>query len=130
MHVETAANPAPGFARSPDYKITLAPVDRLVTAWLDSAAVARSRQVMVMHEGNYPPVYYFPRADVDMSLLTATEHNTTCPFKGKASYWTIEAGDSVEENAAWSYETPYDEMAKIKNYIAFYDSRVKLEMAD
>ena len=130
MHVETAANPAPGFVRSPDYKITLAPVDRLVTAWLDSTAVARSSQALVMREGNYPPVYYFPRADVDISLLTATEHNTTCPFKGKASYWTIEAGDSVEENVAWSYETPYDEMAQIKNYIAFYDSRVRLEMAD
>jgi uncharacterized protein (DUF427 family) len=130
MRTETTANPAPGFARSPDYKITLAPVERRMTVWSGCVAVARSNQVLVMREGNYPPVYYFPRADVDMALLTASDHKTTCPFKGEASYWTIEAGDSAEENAAWSYETPYDEMARIKDYVAFYDYRVKLEMAD
>ena len=97
MQTEITTNPAPGFARSPDYKITLAPVEQRMTVWLGSAAVAQSSQVLVMREGDYPPVYYFPRADVDMALLTATDHNTTCSFKGEASYWTIDRGSCGRE---------------------------------
>lgn len=130
MQTETTANPAPGFASHPGYKITLTPVERRMRVWLGCAAVADSAQVLAMREGDYSPVYYFPRADVTMDLLTATDHATHCPFKGDASYWTIEAGDRAEENVAWSYESPYDEMARIKDYIAFHDNRVKLEMAD
>ena len=130
MQTETAANPAPGFARSPDYKITLTPGERRIRVWLGSVAVADSARVLVMREGDYPPVYYFPREDVTMDALTATDRSTVCPFKGDASYWTIEAGDRTEENVAWSYQSPYDEMARIKGYIAFYEDRVKLEMVD
>ena len=130
MQAETAANPAPGFASHPDHKITLAPVERRMRVWLSRVIVAESRHVLVMREGDYPPVYYFPRGDVTMDLLTATDRSSTCPFKGDASYWTIAAGDRAEENAAWSYESPYDEMLRIKGHIAFYDDRVKLEMAD
>ena len=130
MQAETAANPAPGFAKHPGYKIALTPVERRMRVWLGCAAVADSSHVLGMREGDYAPVYYFPRGDVNMELLTATDRKTVCPFKGEASYWTIEAGNSVEENAAWSYESPYDETARIGSHIAFYDNRVKLEMAD
>ena len=130
MPTQTAANPAPGFAKHPDYKIALKPVDRRMRVWLGCVAVADSHHVLAMREGDYPPVYYFPRADVNMDVLAATDHHSHCPFKGEASYWTIEAGDRTQENAAWGYESPYDEMAQIKGYIAFYDNRVKLEMAD
>ena len=130
MQTDLAANPAPGFASHPGYKITLTPVERRMRVWLGCAAIADSAHVLAMREGDYSPVYYFPRADVNMDLLTATDRDTHCPFKGEASYWTVEAGDRAEENVAWSYESPYDEMARIKDYIAFHDSRVKLEMAD
>ena len=130
MQAETTANPAPGFAKHPGYKIALTPVERRMRVWLGCIAIAESSNVLAMREGDYAPVYYFPRGDVNMELLTATDRKTVCPFKGDASYWTIDAGDSTEENAAWSYESPYDEMVEIKDYIAFYDNRVKLEMAD
>ena len=128
MPTETVANPAPGFAKHAGHRITLTPVEQRMRVWLGSAAAAHRGAVQVMREGDYPPVYYFPRADVDMGLLAATDHHTHCPFKGEASYWTIEADSRREDNVAWSYETPYDEMLGIKNYIAFYDYRVKLEM--
>lgn len=130
MQTETAANPSPGFARSPDYGIELAPAGRRMRVRLGSTAIADSSNVLVMREGDYPPVHYFPRADVTMDALTATDRGTHCPFKGDASYWTIAAGDRTGENAAWSYESPYDEMARIKDYIAFYENKVKLETAD
>jgi uncharacterized protein (DUF427 family) len=128
MSVETA-NPAPGFARHPDYKIKLTPAGRRMRVIVAGCVtVAESDGVLAMREGDYPPVYYFPREDVNMELLTATDHGSTCPFKGAASYWTIEAGGRTEENVAWSYETPYDEMLEIAGTIAFYQDRVKLEV--
>jgi len=68
-----------------------------------------------------PIVYYLPRTDVKMERLARTQHRTYCPFKGEASYFSILGG---AENAVWSYEQPYDEMAAIKDYVAFYPEKV------
>lgn len=128
MTTETAANPAPGFAKHPDHRITLTPAGRPMRVVVGCVTVAESGDVLAMREGDHAPVYYFPRADVNMDLLTATTHGSTCPFKGAASYWTVKEGGRREENVAWSYEAPYDEMREIAGMIAFYQGRVKLEV--
>ena len=79
---------------------------------------------LILHERGHVPVYYLPRADADMALLTRTEHSTHCPFKGDASYFTVNAGGKSAENAVWSYELPFDEAAGIKDYLAFYWGRM------
>jgi len=73
-------------------------------------------------EGDYAPVYYFPRKDVRMERLSRTAHHTYCPFKGTASYFSLKGG---AENAVWTYETPYDEMLAIKELVAFYSDKVE-----
>ena len=73
---------------------------------------------------SYPPVQYIPRRDVDMAALTRSEHTTYCPYKGDASYYSIPAGGDRSLNAVWSYETPFEAMAQIKDYVAFYSDRV------
>ena len=128
MSEEMTANPAPGFAKHPDHKIRLMPAGRRMRVVLGCTTVAESDTVLVMREGDYPPVYYFPRADVNMGLLSASDHASFCPFKGDASWWTVEAGERREENVAWSYEAPFDEMQAIAGMVAFYDNRVKLEV--
>lgn len=125
MSVQTAANPAPGFAEHPGHKIDLAPAGGRVRAIFGGATIADSARALVMREGSYPPVTYFPRADVHMELLTPTSRHTSCPFKGEASYWSLAGADNV----AWSYEAPYDEMTEIKDYIAFYADKVELTAA-
>src|SRR5205814_2126605 len=70
------------------------------------------------------PVYYFPRADVRMDLFEPTDHQTFCPYKGKASYWTVKIGNRVAENAVWGYPDPYDEVTQLKDFVAFYWDRV------
>ncbi|MFZ0109827.1 MAG: DUF427 domain-containing protein, partial [Pseudolabrys sp.] len=52
------------------------------------------------------------------------DHRTHCPYKGDASYFSIDADGRSAENAVWSYEQPYPAMAQIKDYLAFYPSRV------
>jgi len=74
-------------------------------------------------------VHYLPEKDVRLDLLRPTDHHTRCPYKGEASYWTIEvpAGDgSVQrsENAVWAYPAPYDEVPGLAGYYAFYTTRV------
>src|SRR5258708_39324663 len=65
-------------------------------------------------------VYYFPVEDVRMDLLEATEHHTSSPLKGEASYWSVRVGNRVAENAAWSYPNPLPEGPDLKGYMAFY----------
>ena len=82
--------------------------------------VADSRAVMVLNETRLPPIYYFPRQDVRMDLMSATQHRTICPFKGNATYWSLESGSERIENLMWSYEDPLPEASDIRDYVAFY----------
>jgi uncharacterized protein (DUF427 family) len=59
-----------------------------------------------------------------MSLLVPTTHYTYCPYKGDCTYFSVPIGGPKSENAVWTYETPYDAVANLKEYLAFYPSRV------
>ena len=86
--------------------------------------IADSARTLVVRETKHDPVVYFPREDVRLDAMQRTEHETFCPFKGEASYWTLRVGDRVEENAVWTYEDPFDEVAGLKDYVSFYPDRV------
>ena len=91
------------------------------------AVVGESKNALELSEGDYPPVIYFPRADLAMAFLDPTEKTSHCPFKGDASYFTIEAKSGPIPNAGWSYEAPNDAVAEIKDHIAFYHEKVAIE---
>jgi uncharacterized protein (DUF427 family) len=86
--------------------------------------IADTRDALTLREASYPAVQYIPRRDVDMAALTRSEHTTYCPYKGYASYYSIPAGGDRSLNAVWTYETPFEAMAQIKDYVAFYPDRV------
>jgi len=88
---------------------------------LDGELIADTRDAVEMKEGDYPVVYYFPRKDVKMDRLVRSSHETYCPFKGTASYYSLK---NRAENAVWTYEKPYDEMSVIKERLAFYPDKV------
>jgi uncharacterized protein (DUF427 family) len=116
--------PAPGFKTNPDYRITFERSPRRVRVQFNGEWVADSTAAHLLFETRHLPIYYFPRADVRMDLLRATEHHTYCPYKGTASYWSIAVGNRVSENAVWGYPEPFAEVAAIENYVAFYWDRV------
>ena len=122
------ANLAPGFAAHPDYKIDLVPETRRVRVEFAGATIADTTAALQLQEQGHQGVLYIPEKDVRLDLMRPTEHHTHCPYKGQASYWTIEvpAGGEVKrsENAVWAYLAPYDEMREISRYFAFYGSRV------
>jgi uncharacterized protein (DUF427 family) len=121
------ANSGPGYKKYPDHRITTNPAGVRVQVKLDGEIIADTRDAIRLEEGDYPAVYYFPRKDVKMERLVRSKHQTVCPFKGTASYYSVKNG---AENAAWTYETPYDEVSVIKERLAFYPDKVDSIAAD
>jgi uncharacterized protein (DUF427 family) len=108
----------------PDHPITISPAEGKIRVTFAGRTVAESTRALRLDENGYPPVYYLPRDDADMSLLVRTEHYTYCPYKGDCTYYSISAGGTKSEDAVWTYERPYEAVAGIKGYLAFYPSRV------
>lgn len=107
-----------------DPGITIAPNPNRVIVRVGGAIVADTRRALVMRAPDTPDQQYIPRDDVDMTRLQRTELVTHCPYKGDAAYWSIRSGPRTVENAVWSYEAPYERMAPIAGYLAFYADRV------
>ena len=91
------------------------------------AVLGESTAALELTEGDYPPVIYFPRADIAMAFLDESEKRSHCPYKGDASYFHIIAKSGELSDAAWSYEEPKSEVAEIKDHLAFYASKVAVE---
>ena len=86
------------------------------------AILVESRNALALAEGSSDEVIYFPREDVAMALMDQTEKSTHCPQKGEATYFSLVTKSKTLQNAAWSYETPLEDVAAISGYIAFYAS--------
>jgi uncharacterized protein (DUF427 family) len=128
MKPSTGNNPAPGFKKYPDNRITAKPAGVRVRVTFNGEVIADTKNAIALEESMRgstvaPVVYYIPRKDVKMDRLTRTTHSTHCPFKGDASYFSLRDGP---ENAVWSYEQPYDEMMALKDLLAFYPDKVSV----
>jgi uncharacterized protein (DUF427 family) len=108
----------------PDHPITVEPTAGRVIVRHGGQVVADTHKALTLREADYDPVQYIPRSDVNTALLERTRHSTYCPYKGDASYYSISIGDVRAENAVWTYETPYQAVAEIKDHVAFYPQRV------
>jgi uncharacterized protein (DUF427 family) len=108
----------------PDHPISIDASPSRVVVTVGGQVIADTRDALTLREASYPAVQYIPRRDVDMAALTRSEHATYCPYKGAASYYSIPAGGDRSVNAVWTYETPFEAMAQIKDYVAFYPDRV------
>jgi uncharacterized protein (DUF427 family) len=107
-----------------DHPITISPAEGKVRVMVAGRIIAESTQALRLEEKGYPPVYYLPRNDTDMSLLFRTTHYSYCPYKGDCTYYSIPIGGSKSEYTVWTYEQPYEAVAEIKEHLAFYRSRV------
>jgi uncharacterized protein (DUF427 family) len=108
----------------PDHKIIEQRIDQRVTVEVGGELVADSHDVIRVDEDKHPARYYFPRSDVKMDRLARTQTTTQCPFKGTAHYFSLKLGGRTFDDAAWTYEDPYDEHRDLKDRLAFYDDRI------
>jgi uncharacterized protein (DUF427 family) len=114
--------------RYPEYSVLTRPASESVIVVAGEETVAKSKSALVIEESFHAPVYYLPRADVRLELFERTGHSTYCPFKGHASYWSLQLPELVEENVVWSYEDPFVEVVALKDYLAFYNDRPTIEI--
>ena len=108
----------------PNHPISIEVNPSRVVIKVGGQVIADTRNALTLREASYPAVQYIPRRDVDMAALERSELTTYCPYKGDASYYSIPAGGDRSLNAVWTYETPFEAMTQIKDYVAFYPDRV------
>jgi uncharacterized protein (DUF427 family) len=115
---------APGYVSHPNHKITESPAASRMVVEVAGEVIADSRHAVRVEEDGSPPRIYFPRADVRMDKLVRTAKTSVCPFKGTASYFSIQAAaDRTLADAVWTYEDPYEEHRGLKDLVAFWEER-------
>jgi uncharacterized protein (DUF427 family) len=107
-----------------DHPITIEKNADRVVVKVAGQVVADTREALSLQEASYPTVQYIPRKDVDMTQLERTDHETYCPYKGEAAYYSVTPGGEKTVNAVWTYEAPYASVADIRDHLAFYPDRV------
>jgi len=112
------------------HTITITPAERHIEVSVGGQQLASSDRALRLDETGLPARYYIPREDVRTDLLRPTARETTCPFKGQASYWSALAGGELHKNLVWSYETPIPAAGQIAGLMCFYNERVELTISD
>ena len=96
----------------------------MAQAVFNGVVIAESDETVVV-EGNH----YFPPDSLELEYFSETPaHNTTCAWKGVASYYDIEVDGERAEAVAWTYRDPSEAAANIKDHVAFYP-KVRVEAA-
>ncbi len=118
---------SPAYAKYPHHKISVIAYQGLVEVWFRQVKVASTSHALEMREADYAPVFYLPFADCRHEYFDNTAHTTFCPFKGSASYWSLETQSGRTENVVWGYENPCDQVAEIIDHVAFYADKVEIK---
>ncbi len=125
MEIESA------WPKYPDYRIDLVPVRETARVWYGDVLLAESGSCLRLEETKHVDRLYFPESDVRWEHFEVAEDmHTVCPFKGMADYWNLTAADPVEKNLVWTYREPFQQVAGIKGYVAFYQERVRVELEE
>lgn len=108
------------------HTVTTEPGDVHVEVVVDGEVVATTDRPVLLEETGLPTRYYLPKEDVRMDLFRPIDLTTQCPFKGTASYWTLEVGGTTHDGIAWSYEEPIEAAAGIAGMLCFFDDRARV----
>jgi len=111
----------------PEHPITIEPNPARVIVSVDGREVADTREALTLREASYNPVQYVPLGDVNMKLLTPSDHESYCPFKGDASYYSVPSAGERGLNLVWEYREPYGAVAQIRGHVAFYADRADVD---
>jgi uncharacterized protein (DUF427 family) len=112
--------------RDPYTRVDILPSSRHVRVEVDGVTVAESASPRLLFETGLPVRYYLPKTHLHMDMLTPTDSESHCPYKGRAEWWSVRVADSLHEDLAWSYRTPLPESQKIAGLVAFYNEKVDI----
>ncbi len=112
--------------RDPYKRIDILPSSRHVRVEVDGVTVAESHSPRLLFETGLPVRYYLPPLDVRREYLRPSESHTECPYKGVASYFSLEVDGKLHEDAVWYYPFPIEESQRIAGLYSFYNERVDI----
>ncbi|MGN6099877.1 MAG: DUF427 domain-containing protein [Devosia sp.] len=108
--------------------IRITPASGRVSVIFDGRVIANSTRALNLDEPGAPLRVYIPREDVDASVLAPSDHHTTCPYKGIASYYGLKSAHATAPNAVWYYPDPCALVAPIKDYLAFWGNQIRYDI--
>jgi len=113
-------------ARDPHTRVDVLPSSRRIEVMIDGVTVADSTNARLLFETGLPVRYYLPKTDVRMDLLTPTNTQSHCPYKGTAEYWSVSVDGTTHDDIVWGYRTPLPESAGIGGLVSFYNEKVDI----
>jgi uncharacterized protein (DUF427 family) len=108
------------------HTVTITPSDAHVEVRVDGQLLAATDRPLALDETGLPRRFYLPKEDVRMDLLRATDFHTTCPFKGSASYWSLDLNGTTYDGIVWAYDTPLDSVPELAEHVSFYPDRAEV----
>lgn len=114
----------------PGYRIEITPCAHLGQVWLGEILLAESDSCLLVTETDHVDRLYFPESAVNWALFSPTEHTTVCPFKGRASYWSLTGAEPTIPNVVWTYPSPLPEVAGIAGHVSFYDKTLRVVVVE
>lgn len=114
--------------RDPYHRVDVLESSRHVRVRVNGELVAETDRPTILFETGLPPRYYIPEGAVHEKVLVESETSTQCPYKGVASYYSVQAGGERVEDLVWYYPAPIPETAKIEGLLCFFNERVDLEV--
>jgi uncharacterized protein (DUF427 family) len=111
--------PVVSHPRDPYHRVDTRRSSRSIRIELDGRVLAESTRPTLVFETSLPTRFYLPREDIQADL-EPSDKLTYCPYKGKASYWSVDGHSDI----AWTYADPLPDAVALRGLIAFYDDRV------
>ncbi|MDR3476135.1 MAG: DUF427 domain-containing protein [Devosia sp.] len=112
-----------------DKNIRISPAPGRVTVSFGGRTIADTRHALNLDEPGAPLRIYIPRGDVDTAFLVASDLHTTCPYKGEASYYSLQSAGELAPDAVWYYPDPCALVAPIKDHLAFWGGQIRYDTA-
>jgi uncharacterized protein (DUF427 family) len=112
-----------GHPRDPFHRVDVRRSSRPVRIELGGDVMAETSRARMLFETGLPVRFYLPREDVRLDLHPSSRR-TYCPYKGEASYWSIDAGGRRRENLAWTYQEPLPDGPAVAGLVAFWNEVV------
>jgi uncharacterized protein (DUF427 family) len=115
-------------ARDPYHRVDTLHSSRRVQVFIDGVQVAESSSPRLLFETGLPTRYYLPKVDVRLDLLVPSHTHSVCPYKGTASYYSVQLPDGgrLATDIVWYYPAPIAECPKIENLLCFFNEKVDI----
>jgi uncharacterized protein (DUF427 family) len=116
--------------RDPYHRVDVFESGRSVTVRAGAQVIARTERPRLLFETSLPVRVYLPRADVTPGVLVASDKRTQCPYKGQATYFSLQVDGDRIDDGAWTYETPLPEAQKVTGDVCFLAEGVEVEVGE